>query len=394
MVEVTRLTPRRMPGEMAVVRLPCATLVISARPHLSVDSTGELRVKYSIAPNGERAVRLLVVDDEEPIRRALGRYLRGRGYDVSTADSGFAAMELLEEKAFAVAVCDLRMPGMNGVELMRAMIAKDPDLAVIMLTASDLGSTATAALTGGAVDYLIKPIEFSQLDEALGRALHKRSLLVQQREVERIIREEVAQRTAELEQMSVGIIEALVNAMEAKDEYLRGHAHGVAALGAAIAAELRLPAETIEHIRLAGRLQDVGRIGVRESVLNKPGTLTEAELEHMRSHLRIGVEILAPLKHLGPVLSFIQDHHEHWDGGGYPRGLKGSEISIGGRVLAAADAFHALTSRRAYRESLDATRAIEYMESLCGTLVDPAVFAALQRVVARGDNLPFIGLSS
>lgn len=318
--------------------------------------------------------------------------MRDRGYDVSTAGSAVAAMDLLKQKGFALAVCDVRMPEMNGLELMRMMTHSDPDLAVIMLTAADEVSIATDALTGGAVDYLLKPVEFAELHEAIRRALHKRSLLVQQREVERIIREEVAQRTAELEQMSVGIIEALVNAMEAKDEYLRGHAHGVAALGAAIGAELGLPAATIEQIRLAGRLQDIGRIGVRESVLNKPGTLTEEELEHMRTHLRIGVEILAPLKHLGPVLAFIQDHHEHWDGGGYPRGLRGTAISIGGRVLAAADAFQALTSRRAYRDSLDAVKAIEYMETLSETLLDPSVFAALRRVVERGANLPFIGL--
>ena len=351
-------------------------------------------MKPSTASNGDGAVRLLVIDDEEPIRRALAKYLRERGYEVATAESGAAAIELFEQQPFALAVCDVRMPEMNGVDVMRVLTRKDRDLAVIMLTGTDSAPTATAALTGGAFDYLVKPVELAEVEAAIRRALHKRMLLMQQREVERMIREEVAQRTAELEQMSVGIVQALVNAMEAKDEYVRGHAHGVAALGAAIASELGLPAETVEQIRLAGRLQDVGRIGVRESVLNKPGTLTDEELEHIRSHLRIGVAILAPLAHLGPVLTFIQDHHEHWDGGGYPRGTKGTDISIGGRVLAAADAFQALTSKRAYREPLDPAKAIDYMETLSGSLLDPAVFAALRRVVARRGNLPFISLES
>ena len=113
----------------------------------------------------------------------------------------------------------------------------------------------------------------------------------------------------------------------------------------------------MEQVRLAGRLRDVGRIGVREAVLNKAGTLTDEELEHIREHLLIGVEILAPLEHLGPVITFVQDHHERWDGAGYPRRLRGAEISIGGRILAAADAFNALTSLRPHREPITPERA-------------------------------------
>lgn len=358
-----------------------------------------LVVNGSNESNGHRVGGLLIIDDEEPVRRVLARYLGSQGYEVATAESGGAAIELLDRSTFDLAVCDVKMPGMDGVDVVRAIMERDPDMAVIMLTATDLASTATAALISGAVDYLVKPVELPDLGEAIRRALHRRSLLLQQRQVERLIREEVAQRTADLEaekaslrDLSVGVVEALVNAMEAKDEYLRGHSHRVAALAAAIAAELGLSDQTIEHIRLAGRLQDVGRIGIRESVLNKPGTLTDDEVEHLRQHLRIGVEILAPLTHLGSVLAFIADHHEHWDGGGYPRGAKGAEISIGGRVLAAADAFHALTSKRAYRDPLDARKAVEYMATLSGSLLDPTVFAALRRVIEGGANLPFIAV--
>jgi response regulator RpfG family c-di-GMP phosphodiesterase len=226
--------------------------------------------------------RIIVIDDEEPIRRALARYLTEQGFEVAAAESGAAALELFGRCAFDLAVCDVRMPGMSGLELMRLATERDSDLAVIMLTGTNHAVTATAALTGGAVDYLVKPVEFAELRDAIRRALHVRSLRIQQREVERRIREEVAQRTAELEaekatlrQMSVGIVEALVNAMEAKDEYLRGHSQRVAALAPAIGAELCLPDEVIEQIRLAGRLHDIGRIGVRESVLNKAGTLTD-----------------------------------------------------------------------------------------------------------------------
>ena len=154
-------------------------------------------------------------------------------------------------------------------------------------------------------------------------------------------------------------------------------------MAAAIATELGLPSHIVEQVRLAGRLRDVGRIGVREAVLNKAGTLTDEELEHIREHLLIGVEILAPLEHLGPVITFVQDHHERWDGAGYPRRLQGAEISIGGRILAAADAFNALTSLRPHREPITPERAAVFMEALAGTLLDPEVYQALRRFLAR-----------
>jgi HD-GYP domain-containing protein (c-di-GMP phosphodiesterase class II) len=153
---------------------------------------------------------------------------------------------------------------------------------------------------------------------------------------------------------------------------------------------MALDVDTVEAVRLAGQLHDVGKIGIRESVLNKPGKLTPEEFEHVKDHVRMSMEILAPLTHIERVLSFVHDHHEHWGGGGYPRGLKGDEISIGGRILAAADAFDAVTSRRAYREALTQEAAVDYLEAHVGTLLDPAVYRALRTVVERRRALEFI----
>ena len=164
----------------------------------------------------------------------------------------------------------------------------------------------------------------------------------------------LAERAATLEQEQAALRDATVRmakslavAMEAKDPHLHGHSHRVAALGAAIAEELGLDAETVEAVRLAGRLHDVGKIGIREAVLNKPGTLTADEYAHVQQHVAIGVEILSPFTHLGEVLTYVHHRHEHWDGSGYPQGLRGSAISVGGRILTAADTFDALTSARA-----------------------------------------------
>jgi putative two-component system response regulator len=346
---------------------------------------------------GVAAARVLVIDDDETIRTALSRFLRLRGYAVTAVGSAADALSALDREHCDVALCDVRMPGMTGMELLPVALKKNPDLAVVMLTAVNDAPTATEALARGACDYLVKPVELQDLQAAVERALHRRGLLREQGRVERLVREEVTLRTSELEReqsalrhVTVQIAETLINAMEAKSVFLRGHSQRVAELAASIAGELGLDADTVEGVRLAGRLHDIGKIGTREAVLNKPAGLTPEEQDHVRDHVRIGVEILAPLRHLGPVLDFIHDHHEHFDGAGYPRGLAGDAISLGGRILAAADAFDALTSQRAYRAPLNPGEAIELLEGAAGARLDPEVFRALRNCVLRRRSLTFI----
>ena len=353
---------------------------------------------YSPPAPLSRAPRLLVVDDEESIRLALARVLQPSGFEILTTDSVANAIQLLQTTRFELVLCDVRMPGALGTELVPQARLIDPDIAIIMLSAVNDASTAAQSLNDGAYGYIVKPFDIDELQEAIHRALHKRRLCIDQRRVEQFVREEVAARTIELDEervafhrASIEIAETLIRAMEAKDVFLRGHAQRVAELAAAIAEELGLDADTVEHVRLAGRLHDVGKIGIRESVLNKPGKLTPEEYEHVKDHVRIGLDILSPLlSHLGPVLDYIRDHHEHWDGGGYPRGLAGEGISLGGRILTAADAFDALISRRAYRDGVEACIAMQVLEQTVGQLLDPRVFATLKQVVDRNQSLIFI----
>jgi putative two-component system response regulator len=348
-----------------------------------------------IGDNGPR--RVLVVDDEETIRLALSKFLRTRGFNVQTADSGNVALDTLRRGKYVLMLCDVRMPGMTGVELVPQALAIDPELAIVMLTAVNDAPTATEVLSQGAMDYLMKPIELNDLLSAVERVLHRRELSIEQRNVERLIREEVALRTAELERekmalraLTLDVVDALINAEEAKDVYLRGHSQRVADLAASVAQEMTLDPDSVEEIRLAGRLHDVGKIGIREAVLNKPGALTAEEFDHVKDHVRIGVEILAPLRHIGRTTTFVHDHHEHWDGSGYPRALVGENISLGGRILCAADAFDALTSHRAWRGSMGADETVEYLRGHVGGLLDPTVFAALESVVKRKHALVFL----
>jgi len=349
------------------------------------------------SPRPTSAARILVVDDEDTIRLVLGKYLRTRGFEVATAESGVAALETLSGARFDLMLCDVRMPGLSGVEIVPNALEADPDLGIVMLSAVNDAPTATEALSQGVLDYLTKPIELEHLYAAVNRALHKRTLLKEQRRVERQVREEVAERTKELERekahlrdLNVSVVEMLVSAMEAKDVFQRGHSARVAELAASIAEYMGLAPDVVEDVRVAGRLHDVGNIGIREDVLNKPGALNPEEFEHIKTHVRLSVEILTPLRHIERAVTFVGDHHEHWDGSGYPHTRSGEQISIGGRILAAADAFDALISSRAYRQSMNPEDAVEQLRGAVGTLLDPRVFEALRVVVKRRKSLVFI----
>jgi len=193
-----------------------------------------------------------------------------------------------------------------------------------------------------------------------------------------------------LRALSTGIAEALIKAMEAKSVYLRGHSERVASLAASLASEMQLDDETVEHIRLAGRLHDIGKIGIREHILDKPGRLTPEEYDHVKQYVHVGMEILQPLTYLGPVIEYVRDHQERPDGGGYPRGLRGDEISIGARIIGAADVFDALTSKRAHREPMTQAEALRYLEKAQGSAIASDVYAALVRVVSEHRSLVFL----
>jgi cyclic di-GMP phosphodiesterase len=354
-------------------------------------------VKHAPSPASASSARVLIVDDDDSVRTALVRVLQRSGFTCRDANSGSLALEVLGSERFDVMLTDVRMPGMSGVELVPKARAIDEDLAILMLSGVNDVAFATDAMKLGALDYLLKPASADQLAEALHAALHRRDLDIERRRVERMIREEVDLRTADLQRekrslrtLTVNVVQTLVNAMEAKDLYLRGHSIRVADLGAAIAEEMGLDADTVEQVRVAGHLHDVGKMGIREEILNKPGALTAEEFAHVKEHVRIGMGILEPLRHLGPVLDYVHDHHENFDGSGYPRGLEGVTISLGGRVLAAADAFDAMRSKRAYRGSMTEAETLAALQREVGVKLDRRVFDALERVVSRSGALPYL----
>ncbi len=326
------------------------------------------------------AVRVLVVDDEDAIRNALARFLGKRGFEVRTASTGEEALKQLQEDSIALMLLDVRMPGMSGMDVVPEALHLNQDLAIVMLSAVADATSAAICMQRGALDYLTKPIELTDLSGAIVRALRRRDTMMQNRHVS----------ARKVEQVTVATLEALINALEAKDRYLSGHSARVAALAATIAHELKLPDDDVEQVRIAGRLHDLGKIGIREAVLNKEGPLTPDEYQHVQEHVVMGSQILAPLTHLGPVVAYVRGHHEHWDGSGYPDRLKGDQIPIGARILCAAEIYDALTTARPYQPTMTPEQAADRMRTLTGKIIDPAVMDALAAAVARRKTLVFI----
>ncbi len=348
-------------------------------------------------PLADAPISILVVDDEEPIRNALKKFLTQQGYDVVTASTGDDALRVVQRQKVSVILLDVRMPGKSGIDLVPQVLELEPSAAILMLTAVNDATTAALCMQRGAMDYLTKPIDLSDLARAILRAVRRRDSQIEQANLNQWLKEEVAVRTAELrreraklERLSVATLEALVNALEAKDPFIRGHSTRVADLGALIAGEMGQGDEDVEQVRMAGRLHDIGKIGIREEILTKEGPLTADEYEQVKQHVIVGSQILAPLAHLGPVINFVRSHHERWDGQGYPDRLRGDEIPLGARVLAAAEIFDALTTARPYQEKMPPDVAIERMKDLAGSVLDPMVYRALEAAVRRRQALVFL----
>jgi len=348
-------------------------------------------------PLSEGSVSVLVVDDEEPIRNALKKFLTQQGYEVATAGSGDEAIKVLQRQKIACMLLDVRMPGRSGIDLVPQVMELEPSIAILMLTAVNDATTAALCMQRGAMDYLTKPIDLSDLARAILRAIRRRDSLLEQQNINQWLKEEVALRTAELrreraklERLSVATLEALVNALEAKDAYIRGHSARVADLSAMIAAEIGMTDEQVEQVRMAGRLHDIGKIGIREGILTKQGPLTAEEYDQVKQHVVVGSQILAPLAHLGDIISYVRSHHERWDGQGYPDRLEGEQIPLGARILGAAEIFDALTTSRPYQEKMAPDVAVERMRDLAGNVIDEAVYRALEASVRKRQTLTYL----
>ncbi|HXY68018.1 MAG TPA: HD domain-containing phosphohydrolase [Gemmatimonadales bacterium] len=340
------------------------------------------------APGGKTGV--LIVEDDRSLRSALTTFLERIGYQVLQADNGEAALDLLAAHRLSAMLCDIRMSGMSGMQLLPRALAADPDLAVIMLTGVDEPRAAISCLKLGAADYLIKPVDLDELQHALQSALHQRDLELERRGLEEWLAHEVAARTKELvaqsrqlSRLSINVLGALVDALEARDPVLRGHSQRVADLSGRIAVRLGLSPEEVEAVRAAGRVHDIGKLALQEPGLQLAAPADD-EIVAPREDPDLALRLLEPLAHLEgmAVAEIVRYQHERYDGKGVPDGRRGEDIPLGSRIVAAASVYDELSVTSADRPTLEPREAIANLRSLVGLMLDPKVFAALVLEVA------------
>jgi response regulator RpfG family c-di-GMP phosphodiesterase len=329
----------------------------------------------------------LIVDDEPRLRQVLAMLMRADGFQCVEAGNGIEALEELSRQAITLVLTDMEMPKMGGIELLRQMRSKYPDVAVVMITGNADVETAVGALGLGAMDYITKPFQLEEVRARVRQALEKRRLILENRDYQINLEEKVRVQQRRLEELFLAGVQSLSAALEAKDPYTRGHSERVAQYSVCLSREFGLSAELIRQVELGGRVHDIGKIGVREEVLNKTGPLTPEEYEHIMTHPVIGWRILAPLLGDAPrSLNIVRWHHERFDGRGLPDRLSGQGIPLEARIVAAADTLDAITSDRPYRTSEKTLpMAVEELVRNSGSQFDPDVIGALVAVTKRGD---------
>jgi len=327
----------------------------------------------------------LIVDDEPRLRQVLVHLMRNDGFTCLEAANGDEAIAVLERQPVTLVMSDLRMPKLDGMELLRQIRGRWPDIAVVMITAVADVEVAVSCLAVGAMDYLTKPFHLEEVRARVAQALEKRRLVLENRGYQESLQEKVAVQARRLEELFLASVQALAEALEVKDPYTRGHSVRVSHYSSVIAKEMGLGGELLRRIELGGHVHDIGKIGVREDVLNKPGKLTNDEYQHIMTHPMVGWKILAPL--LGDMpeaLNIVRSHHERFDGRGIPDGLAGTNIPLEARITAAADSFDAMTSDRPYRPGLSMDEAITEIVRCSGAQFDPRVVDAVMSAVDAG----------
>ena len=336
--------------------------------------------------NKEEPARILIADDDLQIRAILHECLCAR-YECHAVASAEGALALMSRVRFDLVISDITMGGMSGLDLVPRALAHAPDAVMIMISGAQTIEYAVAAMRAGAFDYLTKPFDVTQVEAAVERALRHRALLVTKRRYEQHLTELVAQRTKELDRALASLEEsyratlsALAAALEARDRETHGHSERVVSFSLRLGCEVGVTADSLRALEFGALLHDIGKLGVPDAILRKPAALNPAEWERMRQHPTLGAQILAGIEFLAGAARVVAEHHERWDGTGYPLGLCGEEIDLNARVFAVADAFDAITSDRVYRAGRSYDEALYELQREAGRQFDPEVVAAFLRI--------------
>lgn len=320
--------------------------------------------------------KILVVDDEPVIRSFLEEALNRRGYIVESCENARKAVDRLTKEKYPLLIVDIKMPGESGLWLLKEVKKRQPDTEVIITTASDDLSDAITSLNLGASRYLLKPFEVEELVHTVRELALKRKLILENREYQKNLEDKVRAQTEELRKLFVGAMRALATVLEAKDSFTKGHSDKVARMAISFARILSLKRKEIEDLKIAAFLHDIGKVGVREAILQKTGPLSKEEFSQIKSHPLLSERIVRPVVEKENILKAIRNHHERYDGNGYPDGLKGEEIPLFARILTVADAYEAMTSNRPYRKAFPTYEADRRLKEGEGTQFDPEIVKA------------------
>lgn len=324
--------------------------------------------------------RVLVVDDEEAIREVVSTLLEAQGYRCTPCSNGKIALDAFGKDSFDLVLSDIVMPEMDGLKLLAQLRSLDPDVPVIMVTAMHDISIALEAIRAGAYDYILKPFEKDQLHLSVRRALEHRRLVLENRtyqtELENLVSERTQQLSValqDLEQSYDYTLEALGGALDAKDAETEGHCQRVTAFTITMAKAMGVDKGQLRHIARGAFLHDIGKMGIPDHILRKPGPLTSEEREIMRRHCEIGYAVLERIPFLKEAAEIVLSHQECYDGSGYPRGLKGEQIPLGARIFAIADTLDAMISDRPYRKAMPISAVRDEVRKYSGRQFDPRV---------------------
>lgn len=334
--------------------------------------------------------RVLVVDDEVSVCSLLQEALRRQGYDCRSCMSAEQALQLLSRECFDVVVTDLYMPGISGLKLLEKGQELLPEAAFLMATGESDVRIGVEAMKLGAADYLVKPIQLAALFRSVSTAMEKNRARVQQRKQGAQLGHLVETRTKQLrdvlerlEQSYDETVEALGAALDFRDNEMGGHAQRVCRYSLEMARRMGYPEKNYKDILRGAYLHDVGKIGIPDEILFKPGKLTATEMEVMRGHVTIGHGLIARIPHLAKAAEIVLCHHERFDGNGYPNGLAGKEIPLSARIFSVADTLDAMTVDRPYRRALLLSTAREEITRQSGSQFDPDVVAVFLSVPDR-----------
>ena len=320
--------------------------------------------------------RALCVDDEPVVLALVARLLGGLGFDVRAVADPFEAVRAFHDERFDLVLTDVRMPGMDGHAVIAALRAVDAEVPVVVVTGQGTLENATTALREGASGMIVKPFttdEFrSEVEATLERHRYRHDAL-QLRFVTPILD---------------GVALALTAAIEARDLETGEHCRQLGVLGEAVARSIGLSDQEQTTIRIGGYLHDIGKIGIADRILLKPGRLTDEEYREMQRHAELGAAIVSTHAQMAGIAAIVRHHHERFDGKGYPQALAGDYIPIGARIIAVADSWSAMTNDRVYRKAMPEADALEELRRHRGSQFDPEVVDRFEEVVAAGVGRP------